>query len=495
MAYMGLQINQPVCPYKPLNFAYLQYSRYKKKSFYTSHPHVSDELDMGSYFFIRLRAAKGMLKELAISIVLITVFFFIVSHVSTRSVETLLPKSLASWYGRWSGAVIGLVAVVVLVRLGLNLKNEWIKWRGPAPCDKSCPVDFTPVAVGEFAGKSLFDIVSDYGLAPLVIGHLEAANIGRRQHRGHRRILSLHSPLQAGQVVAWPFGVGIPGYGKLAGFIPLSSSAVAGAKELDAAISEYTHDDPSSLLDATIAIKEKRETHELSLVSPDDEDMKRVAVYLAQKGQNEGIFMFSNPSDLECPWLVAELAWLIPSEFLNPAWMSVQLKRWSPSIDDFLDLVWCCIARFPEITITYPSAISEAIDLLAAPTVDMEQFETIGDEVTFSQVVPLGMHSGRCVVASPPVDLEPIKIQVVVGEPSEYAEAGNHLYGIYLAAMAVAHGISAQRLVLRRESDETTWTFGVAGSYSVEIGDSGYVAESTGEIILSRKVDRFPINS
>ena len=452
---------------------------------------------MASYFFTRLQDAKGILKELAISVVLVVVFFFIISHVSTKSVESMLPKSLAAWYGRWSTIIIGLVAVVILIRVALNLKSEWIRWRGPAPCDKSCPVDFTPVAVGQFAGRSLSEITGDYGLAPLVIAQLETANIGRRQHRGHRRILSLNSPLEPGQVVAWPVGVGIPGYGRLAGFIPLSSSAVAGAEELDAAMAEYAHgDDPSSLLAATMAIKEKTETHELSLVSPDDEDMKRVAVYLTQKGQSEGIFMFTNPSDLECPWLVAELAWSIPSEFLNPAWMSVQSRRWNPSIDDFLDLVWCCIAHFPEIAIAYPLAISEATDLLATPTIDMEKFETIGDELTFSQAIPLGMHSGRCVVASPPADFEPIKIQVVVKEPSEYAEAGNHLYGIYLAAMAVAHGISAQRLVLKQEPDETTWTFGVAGSYSVEIGDSGHIVDSTGQLIFfEQKNEKFPINS
>jgi hypothetical protein len=176
--------------------------------------------------------------------------------------------------------------------------------------------------------------------------------------------------------------------------------------------------------------------------------------------------------------------------------MSVQSRRWNPSIDDFLDLVWCCIAHFPEIPIVYPSAISEAIDLLATPTIDMEKFETIGDEATFSQVIPLGMHSGKCVVTSPPADFEPMKIQVVVREPSEYAEVGNHLYGIYLAAMAVAHGIDAQRLVLRREPDETTWTFGVAGSYSVEIGDSGHIVDSTGQVtLLQKKNGKFPINS
>ena len=328
----------------------------KKNSFHTQHLHVSDELGMASYFFTRLKAAKGLLTEAVISVLLVAGFFLIISHVSTRYIDSILPRSLVTPYNKWSPALIAVVVIIIIVRIAINLKGEWVKWRGPAPCDVSCPVDFTPVAVGQFAGRSLFEIAGDYGLAPLVIAQLETANVGRRQHRGHR-ILSMSDPLREGQTVAWPIGVGIPGYGRLAGFIPLSSSAVAGAEELEAAIYEHGHsDDPAALLDAVVKIQQKTDDHVLTSL----EDMKDVAAYLAQRGERDGIFMFTDPSELKCPWLVAELAWRVPSEFLSPAWMSVHQPRWSPSTDDFLDLVACVSThkKFSDVRVTSPDVQS-----------------------------------------------------------------------------------------------------------------------------------------
>lgn len=300
------------------------------------------------YLIKRVVIAKGLLKEVLISIAIIATAFWIVNKVPVAEINKLFPKALIAKVpsiGEYLILIVSLGTIMLVLR---NIKAEWKGFRGAPPADQSCPVGYTPVMVNADAvGKTLRTVLRAASVPEMLIASSIPPNINRRQHR-KRRMLKDIDELREGWVLCIPETIEGIGFGALSGLTPLTGNAHVAADALNNALTNRQAQ-PShvSLLEQVKAVftedidTQGRIIFNADSMSPDA--MNAVVAHLVKRA-TDGIFMFAKPDDIRCNWLVLAIKAKVPTELLAPAWGSVPTTEPPfPTMNDFLEMKKACM--------------------------------------------------------------------------------------------------------------------------------------------------------
>ena len=464
---------------------------------------LSDDRHM-RYFLGRLRFARTLAIEVGLSMITLVILWFDLTHLSTASLQGILPKSLAQ-NAYVPQIIIALLVLGVLWRLITNIRVEVVNFLGPRPADISCPVNFIPVRVTEPI-ESLRKITQTAGIPPVLVDMIGSANINRRQHHKHK-ILSIDEPVAEGSIIAWPQAAGVVGHGKLANLQPLFSDVPSALEDL-----EEQKNSGMSIMEVLSDISNiVAENVTLRLDAPNDADMEQVVKRLVVEASN-GVFQIATASDIGCKWLLGRLRQMVDPEILSPSILLSDIQAGEPDILDFLDLCQAIrnsklLSRYCEVV--YPSQIANALSIISSGgvlatlastynlssqygMVTTEKIRSIGGggEHVYAvvpgndrmPVIPVGMAGDECLVVYPPTDLSPVKICPVITSASEYAEVINRYEAVVLGALLDAAGNGEITVT------ELPGTLRLAcnGHFVIEIGGNGDIKVDLAGNILSQ---------